>query len=238
MTGRLPRKPLIGITVNRDYQRRRLWLPLAYSRRIERGGAIPLLLPPLPGAAAEPLSGALQALLLGGGGDVAPLYYGEQPGPNLGEVDPERDAWEIALVRWASSRRLPLLGICRGLQLLNVALGGTLLQDLGGAAYLQHYQKAPRRHPSHCVEVLPRTRLAGVLGRGHQAVNSFHHQAVATVAPGLERAALAPDGVIEALEDREHPFFVGVQWHPESLCHRSSELLFEAFISAAASPQR
>jgi putative glutamine amidotransferase len=227
-------RPLIGITVNRDYRRERLWLPFAYSRRLEEAGGIPLLLPPLQESAAGVMPGPLKAVLLGGGGDVAPFYYGDKPAPGLGEVDPERDAWEIALVRAAFSQGMPLLGICRGMQLLNVALGGTLLQDIGVAGYLQHHQKAPRHHPSHCVELLPRTRLAGILGRGHLAVNSFHHQAVEAIAPGLQKAALSPDGIVEALEDREHPFLMGVQWHPESLLDRASEFLFRAFIGAAA----
>ncbi len=230
-------KPLIGITVNRSYDRRRVWLPFAYSRRLAEAGALPLLVPPLDPAAAVSLLGFLDGLLLSGGGDVAPFYYGEEPYLGLGPVDPQRDAQEIALVRAALLRGRPLLGICRGLQMLNVVLGGTLIQDLGGTGCLQHRQQAPRSHPSHTVEILPQTCLAHLLGEGPLAVNSFHHQAVAAVAPGLKKAAVAPDGVIEALEDPEHCFLIGVQWHPETLRHSASALLFKAFVDAAAKCQ-
>jgi len=230
-----PRRPLIGITVNRDYDRGRLWLPYAYSRRIEEAGALPLLLPPMDDpAAAAALAGSLQGLLLSGGGDLAPLYYGENPHPLLDEVDPQRDAWEYALAGAALARHLPVLGICRGLQLLNVLLGGTLIPDISRGGSMQHWQKAPRSYPSHSVEILPQTRLAEILGEGHIAVNSFHHQAPGAVAPGLKKAAVAPAGVIEALEDPRHPFLLGVQWHPEALEHPASALLFRAFVDAAA----
>ncbi len=229
------RRPLVGITVSRNYERGRLWLPLAYSRRTEEAGALPLLLPPMDPAAADPLTGSLDGLLLSGGGDLSPLYYGEEPRPGLGEVDPQRDAWEFALVRAALSRGLPLLGICRGLQVLNVTLGGSLIQDLKETERLQHCQKAPRSSTSHSVKILPRTRLARFLGAGLVAVNSFHHQAAARIAPGLREAAVAPDGVVEALEGIDHRFLAAVQWHPESLRHPASELLFRAFVGAAAS---
>jgi putative glutamine amidotransferase len=228
------RKPLVGITVNRDYHRGRFWLPPSYCARIEEAGALPLLLPPLQSAAAAPLLDSLSGLLLSGGGDIASFYYGEEPGPDLNQVDPERDDWEIALVRAALSRGLPILGICRGMQLLNVALGGTLLNISGGPGRMQHHQRSPRRYPLHTVEILPRTRLASILGEGRLAVNSFHHQAPAVVAPLLRKAALSPDGVVEALENPAHHFLIGVQWHPESLQQPSAMLLFSAFVDAAA----
>lgn len=234
MPGTLSQKPLVGITVNRDYRRGRLWQSRSYCLRVEEAGALPLLLPPLLPASAGGLLDPLSGLLLGGGGDVAPFHYGAEPEPGLGKVDPQRDAWELALVRAALCRGLPLFGICRGVQLLNVALGGTLHQDLKGPGCLQHDQRAPRHHPSHSVEVLPRTQLAAIIGEGRLAVNSFHHQGLAATGAGLLKAALSPDGVVEALEDPGHSFLIGVQWHPESLEHPASRLLFQAFAGAAA----
>lgn len=228
------RKPRIGITVNRSYGRRRLWLPLAYTRRLEEAGALPLLLPPMEPPAAQDLASSLDGLMLSGGGDLSPLYYGEEPVPGLGEVDPGRDAWEFALVRAVLLQGLPLLGICRGLQVMNAALGGSLVQHLGATDCLQHRQKAPRSCSSHSVEILPRTRLSRILGAGFIAVNSFHHQAASRIAPGLRKAAVAPDGVVEALESIDDRFLVAVQWHPESLQHPASELLFSAFVTAAS----
>jgi putative glutamine amidotransferase len=234
VTGAAQQRPLIGITVNRDYKRSRFWLPDGYCCRIEEAGALPLLIPPMDPSAAGALIGSLQGLLLSGGGDLAPLYYGEDPHPLLDETDPQRDAWEYALAKAALARNLPVFGICRGLQILNILRGGTLIQDLSGTSSMQHLQKGPRTYPSHSVEILPQTRLVEILGEGHIAVNSFHHQAAGAIAPGLKKAAVAPDGVIEALEDPHLPFLIGVQWHPESLQHPASNLLFQAFVNAAA----
>lgn len=229
MTG-LENKPLIGITVNRDYDSDRFWLPAAYCCRVTAAGGRPVLLPPLPPGEERDLLAGLGGLLLGGGGDIAPLYFGEEPQPGLGAVDPQRDEWELRLAREALRRDLPLLGICRGLQLLNVAAGGTVLQDLVGPAYLQHEQKAPRSCPSHTVEVLQGTRLAALAGEGLLAVNSFHHQAAGRIAPGLRVAARAPDGVVEALENPAARFVLAVQWHPEALEHPAAAALFRALV--------
>ena len=156
--------PIFGITVNRDLRRERLWLPFAYSRRLEEAGGIPLLLPPLQESAAGVMPGPLKAVLLGGGGDVAPFYYGDKPAPGLGEVDPERDAWEIALVRAAFSQGMPLLGICRGMQLLNVALGGPCFKILAWRATCSTIKRRRAIIPL-TVWSPSRTRLAGILGR-------------------------------------------------------------------------
>jgi putative glutamine amidotransferase len=227
-------KPLIGITLVRDYETDRFWLMPSYCRCIEAAGGIPVMIPPLDGGAgAAEILGRLQGLLLSGGGDVAPLFYGTEPRPGLDDVDPQRDEWEIGLAREALERDLPLLGICRGLQLLNVAAGGTLIQDLTGPGLLQHRQKAPPFAPSHSAAVFAGTRLAALLGEGHLAVNSFHHQAAGAVAPGLIVSAAAPDGVVEALESPAHRFALAVQWHPEALDHPASRSLFSAFVKRA-----
>lgn len=222
--------PLIGITVNRDYKEDRYWLPAAYGRRVAQAGGVPLLLPPAREGEEGRVLERLDGLLLSGGVDIAPLYFGEEPQAGLGEVDPERDCWEINLTREALRRGLPLLGICRGLQLLNVAAGGGLIQHLSGPGFLQHDQKAPRGSTSHTVTIRPATRLAALIGAGVIAVNSFHHQAAAAAAPGFQLSAAAPDGVIEALESAGHRFCLAVQWHPETLEHPVSTALFQSLV--------
>lgn len=181
----------------------------------------------------------VDALLLGGGLDVDPRYFGEDPLPGLGRLEPDRDAWELALVRAALRRDIPVLALCRGVQLLNVAAGGTMYQDLSSQrpGGLKHFQEAPPWYPTHSVTVDPGSRLAAAL-RGEQpgdawdrpaggaappaaglmlGVNSFHHQAVRDVAGGFRAVAVAPDGVVEAVESVGHRWVVRVQWHPEAL---------------------
>ncbi len=227
--------PLIGITVNCDYNQDRYWLPLDYCRCVREAGGAPVLLPPAVDDRASQVLSRLDGLLLSGGGDVAPLFYGEEPQQGLGDVDAARDAWEINLALEALRSGLPLLGICRGLQVLNVALGGSIIQHLAGPAYLQHMQQAPRHCPSHTVAVPPATRLADLLGAGERiAVNSFHHQAVREPAPGLQVCAVARDGVAEALESTGSGFVLAVQWHPESLDHPVTRTLFRGLVRAGA----
>ena len=184
---------------------------------------------------------AVDALLLTGGGDVEPRLYGEARHPKTDEGEPGRDQLEIDLVRACVAGDRPLLGICRGLQVMNVALGGSLIQDipdqLGGVE--RHQIQTPKDAVAHQIVVTPGTRLSEVLSRDRPAetcaVNSRHHQAVRTVAPSLAVSATAPDGVIEGIERPGAPFCVGVQWHPENFW-RSGEFrpLFEAFIRAAS----
>ena len=226
------KKPLIGITLVRDCEQERFWLREAYCRCVETAGGIPILIPPLAGESLQEIFTRIRGLVLSGGGDVSPLYYGEEPLPGLGEADPQRDEWELRLARRALERDLPLLGICRGLQLLNVAAGGAVIQDLRGPGFLQHRQKAPRCYPSHTVNVLPGSRLAALAGEGTLAVNSFHHQAAGRIASGLRVSAAAPDGVVEALESPVHRFILGVQWHPETLDHPASRALFAALVES------
>lgn len=205
---------------------------------MEAAGGIPVILPVLPSPRIPELGRRLDGILLAGGVDVDPGLYGEEPLPGLGAVTPERDAFELALVRWAWEEGLPLLGICRGIQVLNVAAGGTLFQDLSSqlsSGLLKHEQKAPRWHETHLVRVAGGSRLARILGREELRVNSFHHQAVREVAPGWRAVAWAPDGVIEGIESSEHPFALGVQWHAEGMWdrHPLHLRLFVALVEAA-----
>ncbi|MDI3317660.1 MAG: asparaginase [Bacillota bacterium] len=214
-----------------------------YVRAVEAAGGLPVLLPAGEGPVLpeEALRG-VDGLLLAGGGDVAPGLYGEQPHPRLGPVEPDRDRWELALARRALAAGLPVLGICRGIQVLNVADGGTLYQDLEAQLpdALQHAQKAPRWHRSHPVRIEPESLLARLVGAGELAVNSFHHQAVREVAPGWRVTAVAPDGVVEAMERPDLPFALGIQFHAENLVAREPRFLriFQGLVEAAAARGR
>jgi putative glutamine amidotransferase len=207
-----------------------------YLAAIEKAGAVPRTLSPedvLPGA----LEGC-DGVLLTGGVDVDPAEYGEPMRHASVETDPVRDRYELALAREAMARDLPLLAICRGAQVLNVAAGGTLFQDLPSQrpSAIEHTIEQPKDAVAHPVRVLPETRLAALLGSAAPdvSVNSRHHQAVRDVARGFVVAATAPDGVIEAIEKPDAAFCVGVQWHPENFW-RTGEFstLFDGFVDAA-----
>lgn len=177
----------------------------------------------------------VEGLVLTGGSDVAPSYYGQPADPELGEVDAERDAFEMGLLALANSTRLPTLAICRGLQILNVQRGGTLVQHLPQSE--RHRRNdTPKHLPVHRVQIEPGSRLAGILG-GEAQVNSRHHQAIDRAGEGLKVTARDPeDGLIEAIEDPSHPFLIAVQWHPEDQAPVDvrQRQIFEAFARAIA----
>jgi putative glutamine amidotransferase len=181
----------------------------------------------------------LDGLLLAGGGDIRPHHFGQTAQVKLRSVDPPRDEAELFLVRQALDGDLPILAICRGMQLLNVALGGTLCQDIGEqmpeAMKHDFYAEYPRWKHAHAVSVYPGSRLAGIVDAPRLLVNSFHHQCVKDIARGLLVTAAAPDGVVEAVELPERDFVIGVQWHPEELIDRDPRMkrLMEAFVAAA-----
>jgi putative glutamine amidotransferase len=203
-----------------------------YLVRVREAGGIPVMLPPIGELPAEILD-RVDGLLLSGGEDIDPERYFAPPSPKLGTVDPLRDALELSLAAEAVRRGMPVLAICRGLQVLNVALGGTLIQDLPSEcpSDTQHRQEAPSTEGTHPVSLSPGTRLAGIAGTAQLVVNSFHHQAAKDVAPNLQAVAHAADGVIEAVEGREG-FVLGVQWHPEIQHGEFSLKLFGAFVEA------
>ncbi|MGC8876382.1 gamma-glutamyl-gamma-aminobutyrate hydrolase family protein [Thermus sp.] len=193
----------------------------AYLEALASQGLAYVLIPPQPEAALERLLRHLDGVILPGGGDVDPTLYGEEPLPELGEVDPERDGLEVFLARYAAEKGLPLLGVCRGIQVLNVALGGSLHQDLGRAGFpLQHYQKSPPAWGAlgHEVELLGESPLDRLFPRRFR-VNSYHHQGLKRLGEGLRPVAQAPDGLVEAVVLEGHPLYLGVQWHPERLPH-------------------
>lgn len=230
-------KPLIGITSDID-ENGETFLKADYSRAILRAGGLPVVLP--AGLEdIEEICSRIDGLLLTGGEDVNPLLFGEEPKRELGKIAPERDTMEMALAKCAVGKDMPVLGICRGHQILNVALGGTIHQhiytDLEGPL-LQHKQQADRNYPTHTVQVTEGSRLAEFASAKEILVNSLHHQAVNDVPEPLRVIATATDGIIEALESTKHRFVMSVQWHPEALSNRSDEIslnLFEGFVNAS-----
>jgi putative glutamine amidotransferase len=225
--------PAVAVTAPRRMVdgRERVTLNTAYVRALERAGLVPLAVPTiLASDRAGAALAAVRGLVLTGGEDVAPERYGAAPHPRLGDVDPVRDAAELALIAAARQRRLPILAICRGIQILNVALGGTLYQDLASErpGSVSHNEAA-----DHGVRVEPGSLLERTLGNRAATVNSRHHQAIRDIAPGLKAVAWAEDGVIEAVEPAESnsPWIVAVQWHPEDLTERA---LFDGFAGAVA----
>jgi putative glutamine amidotransferase len=230
-------KPLIGVTTSElrpsgmatlrrqgEPDHPEMALGMTYLQVIERAGAVPVVLPPCV-SDLDSLIARLDGVCLSGGPDLDPEAYGSRERhAELGPTEPSLDAFELALARAALERKMPVLGICRGAQTLNVACGGTLHQHLPG-----HRQSEPGCHATHRVDVLAGTRLAALIGAGRHAVNSFHHQAVDEVGRGLRVAARAADGTVEAIEGPG--FAIGVQWHAETL---ADGRLFSALVSASA----
>lgn len=231
-------EPLIGITCSHDQNNDRACLAQDYVRAVEAAGGIPVALPPLKDISRVPGQQArLDGLLLSGGVDVDPAFFNEEPRPWTGEITPERDWYEIELVTRALAHKFPMLAICRGMQVLNIAAGGSIHQDIsrGIGSPLKHSQQAPRWYPTHQVEIVPGTRLAEILQTDSLRVNSFHHQAVRNLAPGFAVTARSSDGVIEAIERTGEGFALGVQFHPECMWERDIKFLelFKALVKAS-----
>lgn len=207
-------KPIIGITASTTPDTERYYQWKDYVEAVEASGGIPLLIPPLKYKAdIESLLGHIHGLLLSGGADLDPKYYEDEP-TGVRRIDPGKDFLEINLARAALKADLPILGICRGCQVLNVAAHGTLNQHIQG---LKHFQYAPPDHPTHTIAIEKGTKLFGILKASELRVNSFHHQAIKDIAPGFLVSARAPDGVIEGIESPNHRFVIGVQFHIEYL---------------------
>jgi putative glutamine amidotransferase len=233
---------LIGVTVHRQkvpaipvYQR----VAEASVESLSLAGACPLLIPlGLSDAQLEEITARLDGILFSGGGDVQPQCYGSQAHPLVQNVDEDRDRLEIFLVNLAMRERIPFFGICRGLQVINVALGGSLYEDLveqRPETQRHDYDVAyPRDYLAHPVSIQPESRLEGIIGLPAVEVNSLHHQGIRSLAPSLTASAWAPDGLVEAVELLDHPFGLAVQWHPECLRERKlMRRLFRTFTVAA-----
>lgn len=214
---------------------------LDYVEGVAQAGGAPVVLPPIGDQrAAEAVISALDGLLLSGGSDLSPSYYGEKPIPELSVTLPERDSFEMALLELALRCGIPIFGICRGLQVLNVGLGGTLYQDIPaqfGSNVLKHRQTTPKWQPTHEVAVDASSQVGGIVEKDMLKVNSYHHQAVKDLADGLVVSATSSDGVVEAIEYRDlsERWIVGVQWHAEAMREAGAEHrnFFEAHVHAA-----
>ncbi|RXT07819.1 gamma-glutamyl-gamma-aminobutyrate hydrolase family protein [Ammoniphilus sp. CFH 90114] len=231
-------KPLIGITASLDHTQIRV--QRENSDAVLQAGGLPVIVPYIEDEQAiRQLASRLDGLLLTGGGDIDPFLFHEEPLPHLGSITPERDLLEVLLVREMLFQDKPILGICRGCQILNIAAGGDMYQDIYSQSekpLLQHSQRAPRYHVSHFVDVQKGTLLHRITGEEKLKVNSFHHQAVRKLPEGFRVAAASTDGIIEAFDSREHAFVLGVQWHPEDLYvkHPTMLQLFHAFVTACS----
>jgi len=226
-------KPLIGIgsdVLRKQGERDRAFVYTTYVDSLRRAGAIPVLIPPQPENAADVVDD-LDGILHAGGDDFDPAVYGEPRHPTVEPMDPRRQENELSLARVARERGIPTLGICLGVQVMNVAAGGTLIQHI--ESDIDHASEPSDRH-RHEVAIDGGTRLARIVGERELEVNSSHHQAIKEIGSGLRVTAHAPDGIVEGLEDPRHPFYVGVQWHPEDMSgEESASAIFGAFVEAA-----
>ncbi|GAB7386891.1 gamma-glutamyl-gamma-aminobutyrate hydrolase family protein [Bacillaceae bacterium] len=228
-------KALIGVTAGLEGEK--ISLHGNNTESLLRAGALPFIIPyTTDETVVEEICERVDGLLLTGGEDIDPAWFGEEPCPGLGTVTPQRDWLEIHLVRACLRREKPIFAICRGCQILNVACGGTMYQDLFSqrSDLLQHMQRSPRSHLTHAVKVTEGSLLQQITGVSEFKVNSFHHQAIKRPAPGFRIAAMARDGVVEAVESPRHSFVLGVQWHPENTAQTDaiSRRLFRAFVDA------
>ena len=237
------KKPIIGVTLLWDEEKNSYWMLPGYLEGLEEAGAIPIILPlAADGADIAQLADLCYGFLFTGGQDVAPQLYGEAMKPTCGELCPARDTLEQELLNRALEQDKPILGICRGLQILNVTLGGTLYQDLPTEhpSEIEHSMKPPYDQAAHTVRILPDTPLAALLQKQELGVNSCHHQAIRSLAPSLVEMARSTDDLIEAMYLPGKTFVWGVQWHPE-LSFRTDEdsrKMFMALVTAVIKKTR
>jgi putative glutamine amidotransferase len=209
-----------------------------YSRAVGGSGGAPVLIPAAQNRASLlTIISSIKGLILSGGPDINPRYYGEEPAEGLGDIDDELDRMELEIAKIACQKKLPIFAICRGIQTLNVSLGGTLYQDID-SQIPDSIKHAPHVHKSvntHTIRIENQALLGDIIKSKKIWVNGKHHQAVKDLAPGLKISALANDGIVEAIEDPTHKFVIGVQWHPEGTWENdpNSKKLFRAFVQAA-----
>jgi putative glutamine amidotransferase len=227
-------KPLIGILSRYSSDNNQYNLPDAYTKSIQRNGGTPIIIPPLFDAEYQQLYDAVDGVLFTGGPDVDPLLYGEEPLPKQGVIEPMRDDFELKLAKIALAGNKPVLGICRGLQTLNTAAGGTLIQDIPSQVKdpIKHVQEAKAWYGTHHVRLEPGSKIHNIFGKDSVVSNSFHHQACKDPAPGFKPTGWSEDDVIEVLEIDSPVWKLCVQWHPEHMAEGEMNKLFKAFVDA------
>jgi putative glutamine amidotransferase len=242
-------RPLIGVTSSEmrvgnhvaqtpqgEPPRKEMALGLSYLQAVEAAGGLPVVIPPMPADAVAPLVDRLHGICLSGGPDLDPATYGAEPHAELGPTEPDLDRFELGVAREAIARNVPILAICRGMQLLNVASGGTLIQHLPDVTdgSLEHRQPGAADEPTHMVNLASGSMAAAVMGEVDVGVNSFHHQAIERLGRGLLTVGWSPDGLVEAVEAPGRNFVLGVQWHAECLAERPEhKALFSALVGAS-----
>ena len=229
-------KPIIGITGNFRFDEHQCTLAEGYYKSLYEAGAIPVIIPPTQKNDWVTLLDSFDGILFSGGGDIDSDLLGEEYDPSVSGVDRVRDEMEIELVRLAYNRQIPMLGICKGAQVINFALGGKLYQDIKSFAKINHSQDTPKKEYSHKVILTEENSvLKRLFAKEHIDVNSFHHQAIKTAAPCLKVTAMSEDGIVEAVESNEFKSILGVQWHPEGLDDGEHKRLFDWFVGEAES---
>lgn len=234
-------KPVIGVTASMEIDQSVYTVNSRNIKAILKAGGMPVILPYfLEEEDVEQIVQKIDGLYATGGHDIDPTLFGEEPHPGLGTVIPARDQSEIKLIKKMMEMKKPILGVCRGSQILNIATGGDMYQDINSQIdkqLLQHRQKAPVEHMPHYVHVEKDSLLYRITAEERFKINSFHHQANRNVPKGFQISAKASDGIVEAIESKELPFVLGLQWHPEAttlIDDQPSVKIFEAFIKACA----
>ena len=237
---RVEKKPIIGITcayTKQSLNSEGIYIHHDYHRAVIQAGGIPLLLPAVDQATLNTYFELCDGFILSGGEDLDPVFFGEEHHPKLGFIYHERDAAEFYLTQLLLERKKPFLAICRGIQVLNVVCGGSLYQDIPSQLTTSHphSQLTHRSNTFHSVTITEKSKLYQIFQKTSLDVNSLHHQSVKELGKNLETAAVAADGVIEAVEVQNHPFGIGIQWHPESMASKDvlTQRLFQTFIESA-----
>ncbi|OZU87667.1 gamma-glutamyl-gamma-aminobutyrate hydrolase [Virgibacillus indicus] len=235
-------KPLIGVTSSMEVDQSHYSVTNRNIKAILKAGGVPVMLPYLlEDEDIGQIAGEIDGLYATGGYDIDPTLFGEEPHPKLGTIIPGRDTFEMKLIKKLIEMGKPILGVCRGCQILNIAAGGDMYQDIYAQTdweLLQHTQKAPLEHGSHFVKVLKGSLLHQLTDSEKLRINSWHHQANRSVPSSFQVSAKASDGVVEAIESKAHSFVLGVQWHPEGMTDEASSKIYQGFIAACAEYKR